>query len=62
MKISEKNLVKGLNLGALFGYAASAFLIADKGILPGAIAMGAATVLASAARIVRKKEGKEDSE
>lgn len=62
MKISEMNLVKGLNLGALFGYAASAFLIADKGILPGAIAMGAATALASAARIVRKKEGKEDPE
>ena len=60
MKISEKNLVKGLNLGALFGYAASAFLIADKGILPGAIAMGAATALACEAGAVRKKEKQEE--
>ena len=60
MKNSEKNLVKGLNLGALFGYAASAFLIADKGILPGAIAMGAATALACAAGAVRKKEKQEE--
>lgn len=62
MKIPEQKLIKGLNLGALLGYAAYAFLIADKGILPGAAAMGAATILASAARIVRKKEGKEDPE
>ncbi|MBQ3974912.1 MAG: hypothetical protein ACSW8K_07425 [bacterium] len=62
MKISEKKLVKGLNLGALFGYAASTFLIVDKGILPGAIAMGAATALACAARTASKKEGKEDPE
>jgi len=62
MKISGKKLAKGLNLGALFGYAASTFLIAGSSVLPGAIAMGAATALASAARIVRKKEGKEDPE
>lgn len=58
MKISGKKLAKGLNLGAVFGYAASAFLIADKGILPGAIAMGAATALASAAGAVRKKKSR----
>ncbi|MBR7044663.1 MAG: hypothetical protein IKI23_03245 [Lachnospiraceae bacterium] len=60
MKISGKKLAKGMNLGALFGYAASAFLIAGSSVLPGAIAMGAATVLACAAGAVRKKEKQEE--
>ena len=60
MKISGKKLAKGLNLGAVFGYAASTFLIAGSSILPGAVVMGAATVLACAAGAVRKKEKREE--
>ena len=59
MKISGKKLAKGLNLGAVFGYAASTFLIAGSSILPGAVVMGAATVLACAAGAVRKKKREE---
>ena len=62
MKISGKKLAKGLNLGAVFGYAASTFLIAGSSIIPGAVAMGAATALMCAAKKVREKGEQEDTE
>ena len=45
MKFSGKKLAQGMKLGAVFGYAASTFLITNIGFLPGIAAMGAATAV-----------------